>query len=52
MSRVGLSSQHYAPGQGRAKPLDHAVMEQQASEFARGMKARMEAEIARLITSP
>ncbi len=37
MSRVGLSSQHYAPGQGRAEPLDHPVMEQQASESARGV---------------
>lgn len=49
---MGLSRQHYAPGRGRAEPLDHPVMEQQASEFARGMEARMEAETARLITSP
>lgn len=49
MSRVGLSSQDYAPGRGRAEPLDHPVMKQQAFESARGMEARMEVETARLL---
>lgn len=32
MSREGLSSQHYAPGQGSAEPLHHPVIAQRASE--------------------